>query len=215
MNQPRIISIKDLNRYIKGLLEDDDVLADVWVRGEISNFTHHSSGHMYFTLKDKDSRVKCIMFASYNQRLPFMPKEGTRVIARGNISVYERDGQYQFYVTQMQPDGVGSLYLAYEQLEKKARSGRPVLSACQEDDSALSWRDRRHYFTYRGGRTGYRDDASTALSVRADLAVSGSCARESGGSVDRSGDSDNERAARGRCAHCRTRRRLPGGALGV
>lgn len=119
MNQPRIISIKDLNRYIKGLLEDDDVLADVWVRGEISNFTHHSSGHMYFTLKDKDSRVKCIMFASYNQRLPFMPKEGTRVIARGNISVYERDGQYQFYVTQMQPDGVGSLYLAYEQLKKK------------------------------------------------------------------------------------------------
>ncbi|WP_409346450.1 exodeoxyribonuclease VII large subunit [Paenibacillus sp. MBLB4367] len=119
MSQPRILTIKDLNRYIKGLLEDDDVLADVWVRGEISNFTHHSSGHMYFTLKDKDSRVKCIMFASYNQRLPFIPKEGTRVIARGNISVYERDGQYQFYVTQMQPDGIGSLYLAYEQLKKK------------------------------------------------------------------------------------------------
>ncbi|WP_232282324.1 exodeoxyribonuclease VII large subunit, partial [Paenibacillus sp. oral taxon 786] len=100
-------------------LESDQVLTDVWIRGEISNFTHHSSGHMYFTLKDADSRIKSIMFASYNQRLPFRPKEGTRVIARGNVSVYERDGQYQFYVTHMQPDGVGSLYLAFEQLKQK------------------------------------------------------------------------------------------------
>lgn len=115
----RILSIKDLTRYIKMKLEGDNLLQDVWVRGEISNFTHHSSGHMYFTLKDTDSRVKCIMFAAHNQRLPFLPKEGARVIARGNISVYERDGQYQFYVLQMQPDGIGSLYLAYEQLKKK------------------------------------------------------------------------------------------------
>ncbi|ANE49041.1 exodeoxyribonuclease VII large subunit [Paenibacillus swuensis] len=115
----RILSIKELNRYIKMKLESDPVLQDVWIRGEISNFTHHSSGHMYFTLKDKDSRIKSIMFSSYNQRLPFIPKEGTMVLARGNVSVYERDGNYQFYVTQMQPDGVGSLYLAYEQLKKK------------------------------------------------------------------------------------------------
>lgn len=74
---------------------------------------------MYFTLKDADSRLKSIMFASYNQRLGFIPKEGTKVLACGNISVYERDGAYQFYVTQMQPDGIGSLYLAYEQLKKK------------------------------------------------------------------------------------------------
>ncbi|MFD2611884.1 exodeoxyribonuclease VII large subunit [Paenibacillus gansuensis] len=100
-------------------LESDRLLQDVWIRGEISNFTHHSSGHMYFTLKDKDSRIKSIMFSSYNQRLPFIPKEGTMVLARGNVSVYERDGNYQFYVTQMQPDGIGSLYLAYEQLKKK------------------------------------------------------------------------------------------------
>ncbi|AZS14741.1 exodeoxyribonuclease VII large subunit [Paenibacillus lutimineralis] len=117
--EQRILSIKELNRYIRMKLESDSLLQDVWIRGEISNFTHHSSGHMYFTLKDKDSRIKTIMFASHNQRLPFIPKEGARVIARGNVSVYERDGQYQFYATLMQPDGIGSLYLAFEQLKGK------------------------------------------------------------------------------------------------
>jgi len=114
-----VLSIRDLNRLIKRKLEGEPLLQDIWIRGEISNFTHHSSGHMYFTLKDADSRLKSIMFASYNSRLPFMPREGTRVLARGSVSVYERDGQYQFYVTQMQPDGIGSLYLAFEQLKKK------------------------------------------------------------------------------------------------
>ncbi|TXK83429.1 exodeoxyribonuclease VII large subunit [Paenibacillus sp. N3.4] len=118
-NETKILSVKDLNRYIKLLLEGDSRLQDVWVRGEISNFTHHSSGHMYFTIKDADGRLKSIMFASHNQKLGFIPKEGTKVIARGNISVYERDGAYQFYVTAMQPDGIGSLYLAFEQLKKK------------------------------------------------------------------------------------------------
>ncbi|AZK47068.1 exodeoxyribonuclease VII large subunit [Paenibacillus lentus] len=117
--EQKIYSIKELNRYIRMKMESDKLLSEVWIRGEISNFTHHSSGHMYFTLKDKDSRIKSIMFASHNQRLPFIPREGTRVIARGNVSVYERDGQYQFYATQMQPDGIGSLYLAFEQLKQK------------------------------------------------------------------------------------------------
>lgn len=119
MKREAVLSIKDLNKYIKAVIESEDLLQDVWVRGEISNFTHHSSGHMYFTLKDADSRIKSIMFAKQNQRLPFMPREGTRVMARGNVSVYERDGQYQFYVTEMQPDGIGGLYMAYEQLKKK------------------------------------------------------------------------------------------------
>lgn len=117
--EQKIYTIKELNRYIRMKMESDTLLSEVWIRGEISNFTHHSSGHMYFTLKDKDSRIKSIMFASHNQRLPFIPREGTRVIARGNVSVYERDGQYQFYATQMQPDGIGSLYLAFEQLKQK------------------------------------------------------------------------------------------------
>ncbi|TMV51652.1 exodeoxyribonuclease VII large subunit [Paenibacillus mesophilus] len=118
-NPEKVLSVKDLTRYIKMKLEGDPVLQDVWVRGELSNFTHHSSGHMYFTLKDADSRVKCIMFASNNQRLSFIPRDGSKVIARGNISVFERDGQYQMYVTHMQQDGIGNLYLAFEQLKKK------------------------------------------------------------------------------------------------
>jgi len=117
--EARVYSIKEINRYIRTRLESDKLLGDVWLRGEISNYTHHSSGHMYFTLKDEASRLKCIMFASHNQKLPFIPKEGAKVMARGNVSVYERDGNYQFYVTAMQPDGIGSLYLAFEQLKQK------------------------------------------------------------------------------------------------
>ncbi len=114
-----ILSIKALTRYIKMRLEGDERLQQIWVQGEISNFTHHSSGHMYFTLKDKDSRVKCVMFSSYNASLGFIPKNGDKVLARGSVSVYERDGQYQFYVSKMQPDGIGSLYLAFEALKRK------------------------------------------------------------------------------------------------
>ncbi|WP_037289371.1 exodeoxyribonuclease VII large subunit [Saccharibacillus sacchari] len=120
--EQRILSIQELNRYIRQKFEADPLLPEVWVRGEISNFTHHSSGHMYFTLKDTGSRVRAIMFASHNKRLPFIPREGTRVVALGSVSVFERDGQYQLYLTEMQPDGVGSLYLAYEQLKKKLES---------------------------------------------------------------------------------------------
>lgn len=115
----RILSIKEVNRYIRMKMEGDPRLQDVWLRGEISNFTHHSSGHMYFTLKDSDSRIRTIMFASHNQKLAFRPKEGTKVIARGNITVYERDGQYQFYAMHMQPDGIGSLFMAFEQLKER------------------------------------------------------------------------------------------------
>lgn len=118
----RVYTIKQINRYIKMRLESDDVLKSVWIRGEISNFKYHSSGHMYFTLKDEEGRLKCVMFSSANQRLSFMPREGTRVLANGSISVYERDGAYQFYVSEMQPDGIGNLYLAYEQLKKKLES---------------------------------------------------------------------------------------------
>ncbi|WP_010274038.1 exodeoxyribonuclease VII large subunit [Paenibacillus senegalensis] len=119
MNRAAVISVRDLTRQIKSTLENEIHLQNIWVRGEISNFTHHSSGHMYFTLKDAHSRVKSIMFSSANQRMSFLPKEGMMVLARGSISIYERDGQYQFYVQQMQPDGIGNLYLAFEQLKKK------------------------------------------------------------------------------------------------
>ncbi|WP_128896717.1 exodeoxyribonuclease VII large subunit [Longirhabdus pacifica] len=117
--QRKVWSIKDLTKYIKSALEQDAMLQNVWIEGEISNFTHHSSGHMYFTLKDKASRVRCIMFSSHNRRLSFMPKEGSNVLAKGSVSVFERDGQYQFYVTQMQPAGLGTLHMQFEQLKLK------------------------------------------------------------------------------------------------
>lgn len=114
-----ILSVSELTRAIKYLLERDTVLSDCWVRGEISNFTHHSSGHMYFTLKDARSRIKTVMFASKNRTLNFLPKEGMKVLVRGYVSVYERDGQYQLYAEEMQPDGLGSLYLAFQQLKER------------------------------------------------------------------------------------------------
>jgi exodeoxyribonuclease VII large subunit len=119
MTNHQVWSVSELNRCIKQVLEREHQLQDVWVRGEISNFTHHSSGHMYFTLKDKDSRLKVVMFASYNRFLRFLPKDGTKAIVRGSISAFERDGTYQLYAREMQPDGLGSLYLAFEQLKAK------------------------------------------------------------------------------------------------
>ncbi len=108
--EPAVLSVSELTRTIKALLDGDERLADVWVRGEISNFTHHKSGHMYFTLKDASSRIKAVMFASHNRYLAFRPEDGMRVLARGAVSVFERDGQYQLYVREMLPDGVGSLF---------------------------------------------------------------------------------------------------------
>lgn len=116
------LSITELTRMVKLKIEQTPALQQVWVRGEISNFNHHSSGHMYFTLKDENSRIRCVMFSSRNKGLVFLPKDGSNVLARGNVSVYERDGQYQFYAFEMQPDGIGNLYLAFEQLKKKLES---------------------------------------------------------------------------------------------
>lgn len=115
----QIFSVKHLTRYIKDAFDLDEVLQDVWVRGELSNFVHHSRGHMYFTVKDEESKIKGVMFAGYNRYLKFIPKNGTRVLIRGSVSVYERDGQYQLYAKEMQPDGIGSLYMAFEQLKEK------------------------------------------------------------------------------------------------
>ncbi len=119
MQEPKIYSIKDLTRYIKQRLELDPELQNVWVRGEISNFKHHARGHMYFTLKDEECLLRAVMFAGYNRYLKFIPKNGMNVLVRGTVSVYERDGQYQFYAKEMQPDGIGSLHLAFEQLKER------------------------------------------------------------------------------------------------
>ncbi len=116
----RVLSVSQINFFIKSLIEGDGRMRDIYARGEISNFTdHYRSGHLYFSLKDEKSVLKAVMFSSAARRLRFCPKEGMRVIVRGHVAVYEPGGQYQFYVEEMQPDGVGALSLAFEQLKEK------------------------------------------------------------------------------------------------
>ena len=117
--QREILSVGDINNYIKSLLQRDGRMSNVLVRGEISNFTHHSSGHMYFSLKDKTGSIKCVMFRSNAQQLQFVPCHGMEVFASGYVSVYERDGVYQLYVEQMLEAGAGALHAAYEKLKAK------------------------------------------------------------------------------------------------
>ena len=111
------VSVTDLNLYIKEKIAGDEALNAVVVKGEISNFKNHYTGHLYFTLKDDKSLIKCIMFKSYADRLNFMPKDGMKVMVFGSVSVFERDGIYQIYVKAMKEDGKGDLYEAYEKLK--------------------------------------------------------------------------------------------------
>ncbi len=115
-----IITVTQLNRYIKDIIDAEEILKNIFIVGEISNFRlYNQSGHMYFTLKDEKSQLKAVMFSSYAARLKFMPENGMKVICRGKISTYERDGVYQLCAEDMQPDGLGSLNLAFEQLKEK------------------------------------------------------------------------------------------------
>ena len=113
------ISVTELNKYIKDKIDKDEMLNNVFVKGEISNYKHHYTGHLYFTLKDENSLIKCIMFKGYTANLKFEPKDGTKVTIFGSVSVFERDGVYQIYVKAMQEDGIGSLYKAYEEMKAK------------------------------------------------------------------------------------------------
>lgn len=122
MSNDQIFTISALNKYIKRTFDNDEILQNIWIKGEISNFKKHSRGHMYFTIKDDQSRIQAVMFAGNNRFLKFIPEDGMNIIVRGNVTIYEATGQYQIYVNEMQPDGVGNLYLAYEQLKKKLES---------------------------------------------------------------------------------------------
>ena len=116
----QIISVSELNEYIKLVLEHDELLMNVHVKGEISNFTnHYKTGHMYFSLKDAGGAVKAVMFRGNAMKLKFMPENGMKVLISGRVGVFPRDGQYQIYVDTMEPDGVGALALAFEQLKQK------------------------------------------------------------------------------------------------
>lgn len=116
---PEILTVADLNKYIKEKIDNDERLNNVLIKGEISNFKNHYTGHMYFTLKDEKSLIKCVMFKTYTAHLSFMPKDGMKVVILGSVSVFERDGVYQIYAKAMKQDGLGSLYEAYEKLKLK------------------------------------------------------------------------------------------------
>ena len=113
------ITITEVNRYIKEILNDDLLLKKVYLKGEISNFKAHSRGHYYFTLKDENSRISAVMFSFNNKNLNFTPYDGMKVLVTGKIDVYEASGAYQIYVEDMAPDGIGALYVAFEELKKK------------------------------------------------------------------------------------------------
>ncbi|WP_421379505.1 exodeoxyribonuclease VII large subunit [Bacillus salacetis] len=119
MDNPQYLTIQALTKYIKRKFDKDPHLSGIYVKGEISNFKRHSSGHMYFTLKDERARILAVMFSSANASMKFTPENGMKVLVRGDISVYESGGQYQIYVKEMQPDGIGDLFLAFQQLKEK------------------------------------------------------------------------------------------------
>ncbi len=115
-----VLTVSQINTYLKAVLDGDDNLQHIFVCGEISNFTnHYRTGHFYFTLKDEKAAIKAVMFRSAAQRLRFLPENGMRVIIRGSVSLFERDGVYQLYCDDMQPDGAGDLSVAFEQRKKK------------------------------------------------------------------------------------------------
>ena len=114
-----VMTVSELNGYVKNLLESDRLLGAVAVKGEISNFIYHRSGHLYFSLKDEDGQIKAVMFRSSAARLKFMPENGMKVTVHGSVNIYTKDGSMQLYVNQMQPDGIGALYLAYEQMKER------------------------------------------------------------------------------------------------
>ena len=117
--RPEPITVSTLNKYIKDKFVEDEYLNNVYIKGEISNFKHHYTGHMYFTLKDEESLIKCVMFKTATANLNFVPKDGMKVLILGTVSVFERDGVYQIYCKAMEEDGIGVLYKQFEELKLK------------------------------------------------------------------------------------------------
>ena len=117
--EQRIYGVSEINQYIKQTLDGDPLLGDVLIRGEISNYKLYPSGHHYFTLKDPEGAIRCVMFKGQALRLRFRPENGMKVIAPGRITVFPRDGAYQLYCNALSPDGVGDLHVAFEQLKEK------------------------------------------------------------------------------------------------
>lgn len=119
--EEKIYKVSEVNKYIKMVFDKDTFLSNIRIRGEITNFKAHYTGHFYFTLKDETSTIKCVMFKGYASTVKFKPADGMKVVIDGQVSVFERDGAYQIYCKTMSPEGLGELYLAYEQLKEKLK----------------------------------------------------------------------------------------------
>ncbi|MEG1501243.1 MAG: exodeoxyribonuclease VII large subunit, partial [Clostridiales bacterium] len=119
--QKRIYSVAQINYYLKEMLREDDFLNGLWIKGEISGYKEHSSGHIYFSLKDGQNSLRCVIFRSYTGNIQFAPQSGMEVLAYGTVSLYERDGNCQLYVEEMIPAGAGAYFLALENLKKALR----------------------------------------------------------------------------------------------
>ncbi|ADQ14820.1 exodeoxyribonuclease VII large subunit [Halanaerobium hydrogeniformans] len=117
-DEKKIYTVQEITEYLQSLIKEDTLLSDFYITGEISNFYHHGSGHMYFTLKDENTQLKTVMFKGYNSSLDFEPEDGMQVTARGNLDIYPQRGEYQFYAREMEEAGKGDLYAAYEKLKK-------------------------------------------------------------------------------------------------
>ena len=117
MNNNKYLTVSVINRYLKDVFDKNEHLRTVFLKGEISNFKGHTTGHLYFSLKDENSRISAVMFSSSASKLKFDPVDGTKVLVTGRIGIYEATGSYQIYVDDMVEDGVGNLYLAYEKLK--------------------------------------------------------------------------------------------------
>lgn len=171
---PSAVSVSELNTFIKMLLESAPTLNDVYVKGEISNFKNHiSSGHFYFSLKDKDSQIKAVMFRSSASKMKFVPENGMMVVAHGRVASYVRDGQYQLYADSMEPDGVGALYVAFEQLKQRLAAQGVLCSGKEKAASEDTQNHRRYNFADRSGGARYNKYSDKTLSVRKDCGISG------------------------------------------
>jgi exodeoxyribonuclease VII large subunit len=147
--QPMIFTVTSLSNYLREVLESDEILRDVWVRGEISNLSQPRSGHLYFTLKDSEAQLRCVMWKSQTFRLRFNPKDGLSVEAHGAMSLYPAGGQVQLYIDEMQPVGEGQLYQEFLRLKARLEEEGLFASELKRPAAAISTPHRRHHLRQR------------------------------------------------------------------
>ena len=170
-----VITVSALNQYVKTLLDANDILFDLALRGEIANFVQNArSGHCYFSLRDASASVKAVMFRSDARRLGFRPEEGMKVVVRCRATLYERDGAFQIYVNEMFPDGIGAAQLAFEQL--KAQAGGTFCGRAQKAAARVSQMHRRRHQQDRRGIAGHSQCHWSALACGKTPALPGQCA---------------------------------------